>query len=163
MGVQAVQKDLANSLAVRLLDSSNNPVTGVAHTTLTVIYKKQGGAWATKSVLAAEWSEGPDGRYALVFSGAELNTEGRFVFRVSAAGADTFTGDVDVVAEWASLESMMLDLLNALGTKASVESVADATKELDINVVEINSCCEELNKKIERLEAQAAILLRKLP
>ena len=163
MGVQAVQKDLATSLAVRLLDGSNAAVTGVVYSALTVIYKKQGGPWTAKTVLSAEWSEGPDGRYTLIFKASELDTTGRFVFRVTATGAEVFTGDFDVVEDWASLEAMLLDLFNALGLKASTSSVSASLKEVDETLVGLNACCADLNLKAGRLEAQAAALRRKLP
>jgi hypothetical protein len=163
MSIHQIQTGYADSLNVRLLDSNGDPVTGVAFGALTVTYKKQGdGSWTTKSVIAEEWSEGPMGRYTLLFSAAELDTEGRFVFRVAASGAETYIGDVDILDGWVTAEGMLEDLINSLGTKVSSESVSVYKKEQDEVIQTVNAKIERVRRDIERINVSMAAARRKL-
>lgn len=162
MSVQQVQIGYSAQLAVRLLDVGSNPVTGVPYTALTVTYKKQGGSWTSKSVIVSEWSEGPEGRYMLIFSAAELDTEGRFTFRVSASGADIFTGDVDVVADWATVVDMLTGLLNGLNTKVATEQVETYKQEQDEALQDLDKRYNRAMEQIGLLQTQLATLSKKV-
>jgi hypothetical protein len=162
MSIQQVQKDYAAQLAVRLFDMGSNPVTGVPYTALTVSYKKQGGVWATKSVLVSDWVEGPDGRYTLLFSSVELDTEGRFTFRVSASGADIFTGDIDVVADWATVVDMLEALLNGLASKVSTQQIETYKQQQDEDLQDLDARYNRTLEQITVLKTQIATLTQKV-
>ena len=162
MSVQQVQAGYPAVLAVRLLDSASNPVTGVAYTALTVRYRKHGGAWTSKAVQSAEWTEGPEGRYLLSFSASELDTSGRFVFRVWAPSADVMTGDIDVVEDWAQIVDMLTDLLNGLNTKVGRGDVALMKHQQDDAIGAMNVKVDAAMKDIARINTQLTILLQKL-
>lgn len=155
MPIQTIQQSEATALVVRLLDGSGDPVTGVAYTAITATYKKQGDTtYTTKTVQAAHWAEGPEGRYTLIFTSSELDTVGRFLYRVVAAGADVFTGDVDIVEDWADVVSMMESLLNQLGTKVSQESLVTAKLTQDSTIASMGTAVEQLRLEIEVIERQ---------
>lgn len=162
MSIQQVQTGYPATLAVRLLDGSNEPVMGVAYSALTVIYKKQGGAWVTKTVQEAEWVEGPEGRYMLSFSAAELDTVGRFVFRVAAAGATTVTGDIDVVTDWATVVDMLTALLNGLNTKISRSDAATIKHQQDDAVGTLNGRVDSILNDVSRINSQLSVILYKM-
>jgi hypothetical protein len=146
-----------------MLDASSNPVTGILYSDVTVTYKKQGGSsWSTKTVQSSDWSAGPDGRYLLVFSEDELDTDGRFVFRVAESGSDTFTGDIDLVSDWATEVAMLTDLINGLSGKVSSDAAAEAKRQLDQAIAAITAKHDEYNREIAHLQRQAAALLRKV-
>lgn len=163
MSVQQVQKGYISGLAVRMLDVSGDPVLSIAYGDITVTYKKQGDtSWTVKVVLSPEWVTGPDGRYFLTFSAAELDTNGRFYFRVAESGSDTFTGDIDVVEDWATLMDVMQDLINGLSTKVPTAAVKTSKKEQDEAVQKLNIIYNQAQVDISRLQAAMAAVKRKL-
>lgn len=163
MSVQQVQKDYASQLVVRLLDASGDPVLGVAFSALTVTYKKQGdGSWSSKTVLTTDWQAGPNGRYFLLFSGSELSRDGRFHFRVAASGADTFTGDVDVVEDWATVEAMLVSLINGLSGKVTTASVKAYKQTQDQAIQDTNNRVGNLEEDFIRVERMIAAIHRKI-
>jgi hypothetical protein len=163
MGVQSVQKDAAIQLAVRLLDSGDDPVVGVAFGDVTAQYKKQGdSSWTSKTVLTTDWTEVSDGRYLLLFSGTQLDTAGKFVFRVDATGAETFTGDVDVVEDWDTLVDMLTDLLNGLSAKVAVEDIKTSKRQQDETIEAVNETLSSIEDQVKVLEAKFQALYRKV-
>jgi ElaB/YqjD/DUF883 family membrane-anchored ribosome-binding protein len=163
MSVQQIQTGYTAQLIVRLLDSSDNPVLLVPASSVTAKYKKQGAtAWTAKTVSAGEWSAGPDGRYMLLFSSAELDTDGRFVYRVSAAGADIFTGDIDLVSDWATIVDQLEALINALAGKVSTDAVNQIKREQDEALQNLDGRVSAANDKLRLLQAQAAVMRKKI-
>lgn len=163
MSVQQVQTGYAAQLVVRLLDASDNPVLSVPASSVTAKYKKQGDtSWTSKTVSAGEWASGPDGRYLLLFSSSELDTEGRFTYRVLVSGADTFTGDVDLVADWATVVDQLEDLINGLSGKVSTDAIEQTKREQDEALQSLDQRVTTVLKKISLLQAQAAVMRRKI-
>ena len=162
MSIQQVQTGYPATMAVRLLDGADAPVMGVAYTALTVRYQKQGGAWTVKVVQPAEWVEGPEGRYMLSFSASELDTVGRFVFRVEAAGATTVTGDIDVVTDWATVVEMLTALLNGLNTKVSRSDAATVKHQQDDAVGVLNGHVDSILNDVSRINSQLSVILYKM-
>jgi outer membrane murein-binding lipoprotein Lpp len=163
MSIHQIQVGYADSLNVRLLDTNGDPVTGVAFSAITVTYKKQGDtSWNNKSVLSEHWTEGAVGRYTLLFTAAELDTSGKFVFRVAAAGAETYIGDLDILDGWATIEVLLTDLINGLSSKVSTSSVAQYKKAQDETIQTVNAKIEQVSRDIERLNASIAAARRKL-
>lgn len=151
MSVQRVQIDQASNLVVRLLDVADDPVTGVAYGDITVLYKKHGGSWAAKTVAITDWVEYAEGRYTLTFSDTELDTEGRFVYRVAAPLSVAFTGDVDVVDADATIDDTLEKLLNKLTTKVSVSDVKASKRIQDEAIEDLNSRCDSMDEDLRRL------------
>jgi hypothetical protein len=163
MSVQQIQVDYAAQLVVRLLDSAGDPVLSVPAASVTAEYKKQGDtSWTPKTVTAGEWSAGPDGRYLLLFSASELDTEGRFIYRVDAPGADTFTGDLDIVADWATVVEQLEDLINGLAQKVSTDAVDQTKREQDEALQNMDQRVTEANRRLALLQAQAAVMRKKI-
>jgi len=162
MSIQQIQKSQASELAVRLFDGADTPVTGVAVGDITVLYLKQAGAWTNKPMLATEWEEGPEGRYSLTFTAAELDTEGRFTFRVNTASADTFTGDVNVVDTDATINAKLVQLLNALSTKVSSSSVKEAKMLQDLAINALNKRCDASEAELKRIQSVVSVLQREI-
>jgi len=163
MSVQQIQSGYAAQLVVRLLDASGDPVLAVPATSVTAQYKKQGDtSWTSKSVSAGEWAAGPDGRYTLLFSASELDTEGRFVYRVDAPSADTFTGDIDIVADWATVVDQLEALLNGLAQKVSTGAVDQTKREQDEALQNLDQRVSSVLSKLQLLQAQAAVMRKKI-
>lgn len=162
MSIQQIQSSQSSELAVRLFDAADTPVTGVAAGDITVLYKKQAAVWANKAVTPAEWYEGPEGRYELTFTAADLDTEGRFTFRVATAGADTFTGDVNIVDVDASLNAKLVQLLNALSTKVSSSSVKEAKMLQDLSINALNKRCAASEVELQRMQTVVSVLQREV-
>jgi hypothetical protein len=162
MSIQQVQIGYSASLAVRLLDGSDDPVMGITYDQLTVRYKKQGGSWTVKSVQVAEWTEGADGRYMLVFSAEELDTEGKFVFLVEAPGATTMTGDIDIVLDWATTVDMLTTLLNGLASKVTSSSASLAKQQQDEAIEALNDRVDTVSSTISWIKDQLTVILTKL-
>lgn len=163
MSVQQVQTDYAAQLVVRLLDASGDPVLSVPAASVTARYKKQGDtSWTSKSVSAGEWEAGPEGRYLLLFSSSELDTEGKFIYQVEVTGAETFTGDIDLVADWATVVDQLEALINGLSTKVSTASVDQTKQEQDEALQNLNQRVATANDKIRLLQAQAAVMRKKI-
>lgn len=161
MSVQQLQTGYAASLVVRLLDATGDPVLGVPFSAITAIYKKQGDTtWTTKAVLSSDWSAGPEGRYLLSFSALELGTDGRFTYRVLHASADTFTGDIDLVEDWADVEAQLVALLDGLSGKVSTEAIKTIKKEQDLALITLDQKVIASNTKIQSLQAQVAAMKR---
>lgn len=93
------QGQVAN-VAVRLLDGSGNPVTGVLYSGVTVKYAKAGAtSFSTKVLASADWTELGYGIYVLNFSPTDMSTLGTFVYYLSGSGfvANWSTFDVSPV------------------------------------------------------------------
>jgi len=163
MSVQALQQNATAQLVVRLVDGSGDAVVSVAFGDVTTQYKKQGDAgWTSKSVLITDWEEISDGRYLLLFSAAELDTEGKFLYQVTASGAQTFTGDVDVVEDWATTVNMLTALLNGLSTKVSTDSIVASKKLQDEAIAAADDRVDVVNDQLVIMERKYQSLLNKL-
>lgn len=88
---------------VSMVDSSGNPVTGLAFGDVTVYLQKQGGSSVLKTgLVAADWVEidatNFPGVYDLRLSTTDTDTRGFIKYSVAAAGAETFIGILEVVS-----------------------------------------------------------------
>jgi hypothetical protein len=144
-----------------MLDTSGDPVYAIAYGDVTVTYKKFGdAAWSVKTVGINDWSAQAAGRYLLLFSADELDTDGTFVFRVAESGSDTFTGDFDLTSNWTGTTDMMIDLLNGLSSKVSQESASTAQRLTDESIETLSLKWDEYDTEIVHLQRQIATLQR---
>lgn len=87
----------ANLTAVLTLSATGLPATGLVAADLTCAYRKEGGAFTSKS-LSGVITELGNGFYSIAFTTAELNTLGEFIFVLNGATVTQFAGEVTVVS-----------------------------------------------------------------
>ena len=104
------------------------PVTGLAHTAVTVEYRKEGGSFVSKVLSAPIWTELGDGVYTVSFTTAELNTLGSFTVKVKGATIDQYVDIAYVVAAGivSSAPTVTTCVLNGSVVDLTGAPVADA-------------------------------------
>lgn len=93
------KRNVADDLPVLLTDVSDlyTGLTGVAWGNVTVKYMKQGDtAWSTFTLDVNKWTEIGNGHYLISFSNTVLNTNGKFIYIATTAGAVDYPGSVEI-------------------------------------------------------------------
>ncbi len=86
-----------NLVALLTLSATGLPATGLVAADLTCAIRKEGGAFAAKS-LTGQVTELGNGFYQIAFSAANLDTLGELLFVINGATVSQFAGEVSVVA-----------------------------------------------------------------
>ena len=90
-------------LPVRLLDSTNAPVTGKTYSSITATaYYENGSSVGTSPASGSDWLELASGAYLLKFTAAHNTTIGALTLVVSTSGANDYVGVYDIVTNLAS-------------------------------------------------------------
>ncbi len=112
-----IKQGVAYLLPVRLLDATNNPVTGVTYNQVTATAYYNDGSSAVVSPSAPDWTELAYGAYQLTLT--PPNKPGPLQMIVIVSGANPFAGVYDLVAD---LDS---DVIATLGTPHGASISAD--------------------------------------
>jgi len=151
----------AADIPVILFTSAGSAITGAAHTSVTVQYKKYGdSSWATKTMSAANWTEESGGLYYINFSAAELDTYGTFSFKVVHASG-YYTGMVNV-SDYATEATQLSAIYALIATKVNKDDILDRERALDVQVAYLQKLYAEMLDDVREIGRQVAGLRRRI-
>lgn len=132
-----VKQSTSFRVPVRLVNAQTGAgSTGVTFSQPVVYIQKQAGSSALKSLGGLDWFEldatNMPGVYDLLLSTTDTNTVGFFKYAVAFAGAETYFGVVEIVA------NLVSDVVSTLGTTAGASVSADIAA-VKANTTSINS------------------------
>jgi len=96
MSCQQVTQNIADDIIV-LLTNGSVAVTGLTFSDVTAQFRKEGGAFQSKTLTALNFTEVGNGFYEIDFTASELNTLGQFLVVVDGVAIDQSNTMVEVV------------------------------------------------------------------
>ena len=151
----------AADLPVDLFTSAGAAITGALYSSVTVQYKKYGGAvWVTKTMSGANWTEDAGGLYYISFTADELDTYNTFQYKVVHASG-YFVGLINV-SDYATEAASLSSIYSLIATKVSKNDIIDREVSLDKQVAYLQKLYAGMLDDIRELERQAAGLRRRI-